>query len=375
MTILIAGCPCGAGNIGDDAILEGMLRTIRIISPDIIIKVSSWNPVLTQEMFKNYDITAIYAQSNKRILYEMFFSGAVIVGGGTLVDDSYDGLAFPINHTVKFLKMAKWLRKKVFIYAIGANALHSQRARNLVRKYYAKTAIITTRDDQSKQVMKGLGINDVSVLRDPAFTIDPLDEASAKKILRLRGIEKSEGSPLIGVSVMNEKMKKVFRYKVEIAKACDFLIEKYKAQIVFVAHECRPSMDIAAIRETIEHMKNEPLILSKENYHPREMAGMIKCFDLTIGMRMHFLILSAVAHVPFIAISRIDKVNNFMRLFGVAPVGHIDEVQSQDIIAEAERILQDKSAYKTRIKEGLDKILKESEGSTNLLKGFLSSKK
>jgi polysaccharide pyruvyl transferase WcaK-like protein len=45
-----------------------------------------------------------------------------------------------------------------------------------------------------------------------------------------------------------------------------------------------------------------------EYFSPQQMMSFIACCDLTISMRYHFCLFSALQRVPFIALQRSDKV-------------------------------------------------------------------
>lgn len=349
--VLLAGDGYGAGNIGDEAILEGILYSLS--NEHVQIKVLSFHPDVTMRMYKNYGIETAPFWSYRRTWKDIREADIVVLGGGTLVDDSW-GIGFPINHLVRLIRLAKLFRKKIMIHSIGVNPLTTNKGRKLVKKHYAKARIITTRDKESKKMLESIGIdsNKVLAVADPAFLIKPIEAKAAAEMLQIRGIEKRKGLKLIGVSAVREKGENL-NYRRQLARACDTLVDKHKASIVFFSMECRIGEDYEANAAVMSMMKHRSQFLSVEFYHPCEMAGIIKQFDLTIGLRMHFLLLSSVVNVPFIAISRQKKVDNFMNLFGYKCAGNAKDIVSVDIIKQSDEIFKNYREHKEVIRKAV----------------------
>ena len=72
------------------------------------------------------------------------------------------------------------------------------------------------------------------------------------------------------------------------------------------------TFDKAAAIQVIGRMTRADRALLAPNvyFSPREMMSIIGCCDLTISMRYHFCLFSALQGVPFIAIERSDKVSD-----------------------------------------------------------------
>ncbi|MDQ3731573.1 MAG: polysaccharide pyruvyl transferase family protein, partial [Pseudomonadota bacterium] len=51
----------------------------------------------------------------------------------------------------------------------------------------------------------------------------------------------------------------------------------------------------------------------KGTYTPRQVLALIGKFEFSVGMRLHFLIFSALQHVPFVALPYASKVTDLLQ--------------------------------------------------------------
>jgi polysaccharide pyruvyl transferase WcaK-like protein len=369
--ILIAGCCYGAGNIGDEGILVGLLKMVRTISPGSRIGVIGESP---SEIHRMHGVEAWSRYPLWRLFRIMREFDLLLMGGGTLADDSL-GLGYPIQYSSALIAMGRLLRLKVMISAIGANRFSTRRGKMLVRFFYGNADRITVRDEASRNVLTGIGIRKpIVAAADPAFLLQPGDQAEGLALLREAGVQPG-GTPLVGISVLNERYGSLTTYKRAIALACDRLIAERHATPVFVCHESREDYDWPAVQETMSYMahRDRARILPPRFYHPREMLNFISCLDFAFGMRMHFLIYASACGVPFAALSRADKVDNFCSLFDLSPAGHVGRT---DIGQFAERILQDfdrRNEIRRQILARRDEIRRRAWHTGNVLDGLLRS--
>jgi polysaccharide pyruvyl transferase WcaK-like protein len=84
--------------------------------------------------------------------------------------------------------------------------------------------------------------------------------------------------------------------------------------VIFLANETRDdaSFDNAAATKVFGRMKatERAVVVPSEYFVPREMMSIVACCTLTISMRYHFCVFSALQQVPFIAIERSTKLSD-----------------------------------------------------------------
>ena len=169
--------------------------------------------------------------------------------------------------------------------------------------------------DRQRLIEYGVPPDVITVAADMAWLIEPATAEFGRDHLRRLG-RRSRSSPLIGVNLVNENS--VFDRQPEmveaLAAALDELADQMDARVIFLANEVREdsTFDKAAAMQVIARMKraDRAMLTPNEYFSPRQMMSIIGCCDLTMSMRYHFCLFSALQGVPFIAIERSDKVSD-----------------------------------------------------------------
>jgi polysaccharide pyruvyl transferase WcaK-like protein len=102
---------------------------------------------------------------------------------------------------------------------------------------------------------------------------------------------------------------------IELAAALDHLVEARNSRVLLLSNEVRRDscFDAAAAAMVVSRMKRSgaALIAPSDYLAPREMMSIIGCCSVSISMRYHFCLFSALQSVPFVALTRSDKVIDF----------------------------------------------------------------
>ena len=153
LKIIVAGCGYGAGNIGDEAILAGIIDMLKDRFPSTEIRVMSFNPKVTEKMHCVESFVWMHLVSVTRIikcLREINRADFILLGGGTLGDDTYS-LRYPILSTVQMILLLKVLGINCGMFAIGVNRFTTKIGEKLVKYFYGSTCFLTVRDNESKK--------------------------------------------------------------------------------------------------------------------------------------------------------------------------------------------------------------------------------
>jgi polysaccharide pyruvyl transferase WcaK-like protein len=370
--IYIGGNIYGAGNIGDDAVLQGILRILESAMPEVTVTVGTYQGQRLEylppslQYVSSYDIPEVTAVIRR--------SDCFISGGGTMIGDEL-GLSFPLGYNAKLMSLAKLYGKRVAMLAIGANQLRSDAGVKTGMTMVRLCDLITVRDEGSRSVCLKLGAehNRTVTTADPAFLLAAKETPRTKELkerLRARG-------RVFGINVVNEAWAHLDQYKMSIARTCEYLHSRHGYLPVFFCNEIRPGnfFDFDANRRTATLLRCEHEVLAPVYYSPEEMIDIISTFEFVIGMRMHSLIFSAVANVLFVSISRVDKVDNFMRLFGLKNSGSVDSCDSKQIIANVESLLEVRETVQNHIAKRVDILRQECLKNVDLFRSLLSKSK
>jgi len=346
--IMISGY-YGFNNTGDEAILTTMVRDFKEKIPQIKIVTLSNKPLQTSQF---YDIDSINRLNLIKILSCLRDTNLFISGGGGLLQDS-TGKGWSILYYLGLILIARIFSVPIIIYAQGIGPINKQINRKLVKWILNKVDLITVRDSASKELLENLGIinSSIYVNSDAAFLLKKRQVADIiNKYPHIKSLICSNNCSTIGISVRdcneeNKDLKRVF------AKLADDLIEHYKVKVVFLPFKFNE--DVYISEEIISLMKNKNQIdILKTKLEPEELLSLLPQFSLMVGVRLHSIIFSAIANIPFIAINYDPKVKNF-----------VENLCLPELLLELENIslktIKEKIKYIKENKDNINKILLE----------------
>jgi polysaccharide pyruvyl transferase WcaK-like protein len=100
----------------------------------------------------------------------------------------------------------------------------------------------------------------------------------------------------------------------KLAEFLDAAVEDQQALVLFLANEVREgdTFDKAAALKTVAAMRHQDrtFIAPNDYLSPQQMCSLLANCRAAVSMRYHFCLFSALAHVPFIAVQRSDKVSD-----------------------------------------------------------------
>lgn len=317
----------GFNNAGDEAILYAMLKNMKTIDPELEITVLSHDPEKTKKQYAAYGIKVI----NRWRIFDVFSAVShcdlLLSGGGSLFQDvsSANGVLYYLG----IIFLAKFLEKPVMIYAQGIGPLKKKRNRKIASWLLNKVNEITVRDQESKDDLLAMGVQQkITVTADPVLSLhkDGVDQKPGSEILKRYGIKREEGQKLLGVYLRSWEKND---YLPELVDALNKMVEK-GWKIVFVPMQF-PG-DIPVAKEVERFLNSGGGVLLKENYSPEEIMSITKNFDLIVGMRLHSLIMAAVAGVPMVGLSYDPKVDRFLHQVGQIALISVNNFKAQTLV-------------------------------------------
>ena len=115
--ILFCGTGYGAGNIGDDAILSGLIRSTRTHLPEAEIGAISFSPDFTKNTI---DIEKVWPFNNEGTIQAFQWATHVVLGGATLISEN-PNINYPLGHCAGLIKTAVALKKPICMLAVGTS--------------------------------------------------------------------------------------------------------------------------------------------------------------------------------------------------------------------------------------------------------------
>ena len=366
--IMISGY-YGFNNTGDEAILKSMVGAFKKKIPQIKITVLSRSPLQTSQ---TYQVKAINRLHLIDIMLCLRDTDLFISGGGGLLQDS-TGKGWSILYYLGLILVAKIVKVPVMIYAQGIGPVNKQINKKLIKWILNKVDLITVRDKPSKELLENLGVVKPSIYvnSDPVFL---LNRKNLNNVIDshpfIQEMINSDNRPLIGVSVREYKgngldSKRVF------AQAADYLIENYKAKIIFFPFKF--DEDVHTSEEILSLMKNKAEVL-KIKLRPEELLSVLSRLSLVVGVRLHSIIFSSMANIPFIAFNYDPKVKYFVKDLGLSEVllETGKGISLKDIQKKVEYIRENNDKIKNILLEKVNNLEEKALANNELVYKFFN---
>jgi len=298
----------GFSNSGDEAVLSAIIEGIRSKSTEPVeIAVLSADPEGTE---KNYGVMAIPRMSVTEVRKVLRRSDLFISGGGSLIQDATSFRS--LTYYLSTIRLARAFGCRVMVLGQGIGPLRRRASRYLSRLVLNQVHLITVRDTQSAELLAELGIckPPIHVTADPAFTLTACQSHEAAAILSKLGLTRDEA--LIGVSL--RRWADVPDIEHIAARALQIIGDRLQAKILMITMHTPNDLDLAKRIQQLSASSH--IIIQPEPWTPTQLLGVMGRCELIIGMRLHALILAAIAGIPSVGLSYDPKVENFLRASG-----------------------------------------------------------
>ena len=355
----------GGMNLGDEAILQSIIGQLRKDLPQVEITVFSRDAEDTKRRHQVERALPVRKLSRAEIAPEVEKLDLLILGGGGILYDA-DARTY-----LREVILAHEKHVPVMVYAIGAGPLDNPEAQAAVRDALEHAAVVTVREKRAQRVLENAGVHrEIIVTADPALLIkpEPLPRGLLKRE-RLEGrrriIGMSVREPGVAAPGLDEKI-----YHGLLANAADFMVDRFDAEVVFVPME--PVLDTQHSHAVIAKMlRAQRATVLKGEYTPGQLLSWIGRFDFSLGMRLHFLIFSAIAGTPFVALPYAGKVSGFLEALDlVAPP--INLVNPGRLIAYLDESWDRRRSMRTRIGETLPPLQERARETHRIALGLLT---
>jgi polysaccharide pyruvyl transferase CsaB len=296
----------GGLNLGDEAILKGIVKELRRSLP-VEITVFSRDAEDTRQRHQVERVVPVRRLSRDEVLPEIQRLDLLILGGGGIL---FDGEA---QIFLREVMLAHENRVPVMVYAVSAGPLRDPAVQRLVQDGLSRAAVVTVRERDARKILEEIGLTrEIVVTADPALLLEaaPLAEDALKR----EGLD--SGRQLVGVSVrepgaaapdISEQA-----YHKLLADVADFMVDRYDADVVFVPME--PKMvDVQHAHAVVARMlRAQRATVLKGDYTSEQLLALMQHFAFAVGMRLHFLIFASLQNVPFVALPYAPKVAGFL---------------------------------------------------------------
>ncbi|MEI6074104.1 MAG: polysaccharide pyruvyl transferase family protein [Verrucomicrobiota bacterium] len=354
--VLCAGVPFGANNVGDEAIITGVVRMIRSVVPDAKITVATGDPETTQRALKvqtcpPFGFVGVPASGSEveRVIGE---HDLFLWSGATGLSDYPD---IPLG----LLEIAQKLHKHSAVFCVGMNEelnphLYQVRSRwrpaydrirqltggaidiagrleagrkartyQRLRQILPRADFVVVRDVETEAVLQRVRVPaKIFVGSDAALGLhpSPLEKVLLPEVIRREMT--TPDAPRIGICLSAQDPPRNLSGFVAVL---DRLIEEKNAKVFGIP--INPVTDSRLVRDMLPNFKHRDRVFSVEGVsEPEDVAGLLGQMDVIVSSRLHGLILASLSNVPLIGIRRGTKIDTFLRPYGLKPAGSFKDL-------------------------------------------------
>ena len=279
----------GEHNLGDDALLATLLALLPSYCP-VVVTAQDHRQVQAQ-----FGVVTCHRSEPIRLLWALVRTQVLVLGGGSLLQDSTSQRS--LLYYVALILAARLLGRPVLLWGQGLGPLKTRTSRLLARLSLHLVQGITWRDDQSAAMAAAWGIH-APVGRDPVWSLP-----------RRNAVYSTDG-PIAGAiclcwrptSLLNDAgWRQLENQVIEDAK-------RHQAPVCLVPFHAR--QDASLLKSCAARLEAAGLVC--QFWRPRTpwdfMEGLASV-HLVVAMRLHGVILAAMADRPLLALSYDPKVD------------------------------------------------------------------
>lgn len=349
----------GFKNLGDEAILASIIKTIKENDASANILALSYNVKYTEKI---HGVTGVSRNNLGEIIRAIAGSDLVISGGGSLLQDVTSSRS--LVYYLALVVIAKLMSKPVIFYSNGFGPIGNRVNQIITKKIVNKVDKIIVRDEDSKKAMEDIGIwKPIEITSDATFILTGTGSERARKILQDENIPVDR--PFVGISVRPWYFKEAF---VEtMAKFADYLSDK-GITVLFIPMQMPKDLDIS--NRIINHMKREAYVL-REDYRPEDVLAIIGEMEILVGMRLHALIFAGIQGVPMLGLEYDPKIPAFLQSVGQKNMGKLDKFDHVSLCIEFDHLWVSREERSDKLKEIVQRNQEKLHYNKEMMKTML----
>ncbi|MFN7200746.1 MAG: polysaccharide pyruvyl transferase CsaB [Aphanizomenon sp.] len=287
MRVLLSGY-YGKGNGGDEALLATLLQMLPL---DVTPVVLSGNP---EETHRHYGVECYNRMAFFSVFKALRSCGAFVWGGGSLIQDS-TSIISPFYYG-GLMALAQVMGLKTVAWGQGIGPLLRSQTRFLAQRNFAGCTQVSVRDIASSRLLSDWSIPHI-LAPDPVWALE------SKPVPELVDLPK----PRIAVTLRNHPQLTENR----LTNLIQALVNLQKETQTFILLlPFQKSEDLAIAEKIHTQLKDVSRVICSED--PQVLKGVFRGVEMSIGMRLHSLIMAASEGSRCFALSYDPKVNHLM---------------------------------------------------------------
>ena len=369
----------GAGNFGDEYILETVDARVRELDAGASVVAVSENPEHTLAHRGVYAVTL----RGKAVLDDVLaHSAAALVTAGLLFDqgirwvmgksEMLSDVPLPdIPGIAGYVSLASMNNARPLLYGIGAGPLNVSDSRRLVAFMGQVGAVFTARDAATADLVRACGVSDEQVVlaADTAFLAAEPDAGRAKEFLTEHGLD-AEGQRLVAVSLRDYEGQPA-DFARRVAVALDIAADRdERVRFIFCVLD---STDKSLSNAVIANMRRaDAALVYDAGDDVGAMAGMLALCWSGVSMRYHASLLLMASGKPCVGIGYLPKVESLFEEMSLGEVLLELDATADDLYAAMLCVSESYDELSERVQAGREKMVERAKIGEEALAAALS---
>jgi polysaccharide pyruvyl transferase CsaB len=358
----------GGYNLGDEAILEAILRPLREdLHADVIVFSRDVKDTTARHTVEAVPVRTMTKDESRDVIRTLDL--LIFGGGGILYDEE-------VQIYLREVLLAHEQKVPVMVYALSAGPLNANHNRKAVREAINPCAAITVRDRHGQRLLLDLGVEAaVRLTADPALLLEP--QEFPEELWQHEGLERAKR--LVGFSVREPGPAApdldIEHYHALVANAADFVVDRLDADVVFVPME-RARVDVQhshAVAGKMRHATRAAVL--KGEYTAGQLLALFSRFEFAVGMRLHFLIFAARQNVPFVSLPYASKVEGLIEELELPAPPVLTELNAGTLLAHIDRSWDFRESLRERIAAHLPALQARALENEAIVKELLAQRR
>jgi polysaccharide pyruvyl transferase CsaB len=339
----------GCGNLGDDAILSGLLRGLGEVAPALSVIALSGSPRADRVRF---GIEAHSRRNPLSILWTLLRADALLFGGGSLLQNATSNRS--LLYYLHLIDLARLLRREVFFVGAGIGPLLGERACLRVRDRLNRARSVGLRDPESERRLRAFGVcaDRLHSSADPALLLPPPPPSRADFLLRLHHVPLGCGLLAIVLHGGREATALVPLLLTAVRTVC---ARRGLTPVLLLFDPRQDTAVTYAARATL----GAPILPLSE---PADASAILALCRGVITLRLHAMILAAAVATPSLGIPadpRDEKIVSFARAVGARSIAQ-DALGVPALVEELEKMLDEHEGIRPILEDATREMRKKA---------------
>lgn len=374
-------------SIGTQALIIGSMEIISKYFKDVtFVMLSSFPEIEKNYLCKEpYEVKVI--KRNDRQLTTIRIIRKILKEVDCVISAWGDGyITTPPPKMLRKTYFLKHRSKPLILFPSSMGPFNGKLKNIIAYKGLKQFNFIMARDTVTFNYLKELKVQNLSLVPDTAFILDPLNAKLVEKLMQREGVPAA--THYIGLNVsqlLNRLFATTFKidYSKFIAELICYLNDNFNCHILLLPHQISPNVfkksdksdqqfhgdDREAIKQIMKAVGgNNRVTPFLKEYSCRELKGIIGKCEFFIGGRMHSVIGALSMSVPSILMQYSHKAVGVMEMLGLKEfVWDIKEPQ-QELLNKISNVWENRSILSQRITVKMVEIKNDTWRAGEILK-------